>query len=94
MTGEAALRQRLAELVAVACDSEVGVEEILGADSLVLLGITSLTSLRIIDAVEAEFGVVLDLEQDPTFLDSVGGLARWLLEHGPGPDGSGLDELT
>jgi acyl carrier protein len=86
MPGDGPLRRRLAELVALACDGELGVEEILGADSLVLLGITSLTSLRIIDAVESEFDVLLDLEQDPAFLDSVGGLARWLLEHGSRPD--------
>jgi hypothetical protein len=29
---------------------------------------------------------LLDLEQDPAFLDSVDGLARWLLEHGSRPD--------
>jgi MGT family glycosyltransferase len=83
------LRRRLAELVVAACDGEVGVDQVLAAGSLVLIGVGSLASLRIIDAVETEFGLPLDIEDDPSFLDSVDGLAAHLLRQGLRVDSPG-----
>jgi acyl carrier protein len=70
------LHQRLAELVATAAsDAQLTPGVVLTAPSLVLLGVNSLSTLRIIDAVEREFGIVLDLDGDADFLDSVAGIA-------------------
>ena len=78
------LRHRLAELVVAACDGTVDTGQVLGAGSLVLIGVGSLAQLRLIDAVEGEFGVPLDIDGDPSFLDSVDGLAAQLVARGPG----------
>jgi len=69
-----AIRQRLAVLVSEASDGEITAAEAVAAPSLALLGVNSLATLRLIDAVEKEFGVALDLV-DATVLDSVVGLA-------------------
>ena len=76
MTDEA-IRQRLAVLVAEACDGEITPAEAAAAHSLALMGVNSLATLRLIDSVEREFGVALDLA-DPAALDSVAGLAGYL----------------
>ena len=80
------LRHRVAELVVAACDGEVGLDQALAAGSLVLIGVGSLASLRIIDAVESEFGVPLSIDDDPSFLDSVDGIADHLLGRGVAVD--------
>jgi acyl carrier protein len=81
MAGET-VRDRLAGLVAAACDGEVTAAEAAAAPSLALIGVNSLASLRLIDAVEREFGVVLDLDSDPAMLDSVDTLAGYLAARG------------
>ncbi|ROT28204.1 acyl carrier protein [Micromonospora sp. HM5-17] len=78
----AELRRRLAELVAYACGGEPSAEEVERAGSLTLAGVSSLDSLRVIDTVEQEFGVLLRIDQDPEFLDSVDGLLEHLVELG------------
>jgi MGT family glycosyltransferase len=83
----AALRRRLAELVVAACDGQVGIDEVLAARSLVLIGVGSLASLRLIDAVEIEFGLPLDTGDDPSYLDSVDGLAGYLVRQGVSTEG-------
>jgi hypothetical protein len=88
MLTRAGLRQRIAELVVTACDGEVDVDQVLGAGSLVLIGVGSLASLRIIDAVETEFGRPLSIDDDPSFLDSVDGIAEHLLGQGLPVDGA------
>lgn len=68
------LRQRLAELVAAATEGDVGPAEVLaGGRSLRALGVGSLAFLRLVDAIEAEFGVELDL--DAPGLETLDGLA-------------------
>jgi acyl carrier protein len=68
------VRQRLAELVAAATEGEVPAAQVLaGGRSLRALGVGSLAFLRLVDAVEAEFGVELDL--DTPGLDTLDGLA-------------------
>jgi acyl carrier protein len=77
------LHHRLARLVATAAgDAELTPDVVLTAPSLVLLGVNSLSTLRIIDAVEREFGVVLDLDGDAAFLDSVPGIAAHVIALG------------
>ena len=62
MQTDGELRGRLADMVAKATDGAVEAEEVLaGEATLADLGVTSLGYLRLIDAVEAEFGVELDL---------------------------------
>ncbi|GIH93329.1 phosphopantetheine-binding protein [Planobispora siamensis] len=56
------LADRIAELVCAASDGRLPAEEVLRSQgSLSALGLTSLGLLRLIDAIEDEFGVVLDL---------------------------------
>ncbi|MET9068572.1 acyl carrier protein [Streptosporangium sandarakinum] len=72
---DAGLAARLARMISDACDGRVTPAEILatGASpgaSLSALGVTSLALLRLIDAVEEEFDVVLDLSGGAAHLDS------------------------
>jgi acyl carrier protein len=76
------LRRQVAELVASACAGQPSAEEAERADSLAVAGVSSLDSLRIIDAVEREFNVILRIDEDPDFLDSVDGIAAHLVEQG------------
>ncbi|MFF0568384.1 phosphopantetheine-binding protein [Streptomyces sp. NPDC004041] len=85
---EAALRSRVAALVSHATDGEVTEGELLGAGaSLTALGVTSLALLRLIDAVEEEFGIVLDLDGPFRFLDDLDGLVGHLAELGAAAEG-------
>ena len=54
-------------------------------DSLARLGVGSLACLRLIESVERRFGVMLDLEADVSYLDTVEALAKWLRARGVGP---------
>ncbi|GAT68155.1 acyl carrier protein [Planomonospora sp. ID91781] len=60
MTGQVA--SRLAEMVEAASGGRLPAGEVLRSEgSLAALGLASLELLRLVDAVEDEFGVVLDL---------------------------------
>lgn len=75
----AAVRARLAQLVVVACDGEVTEAEVAGwTGSLAALGAGSLAQLRLVDAVEREYGVQLDLDRSPALLSTVDSLADHL----------------
>lgn len=77
MDGE--LRERLAEMISKATDGEVDPAEVLaGHARLADLGVTSLAQLRLLDAIESEFGVALD----PAALASLDALAEHLSAHG------------
>ncbi len=77
MDGE--LHERLADMIAKAADGAVDPAEVLsGQARLSDLGVTSLAYLRLIDAVEAEFGV----ELDPTAIDSLDALVDYVRLHG------------
>jgi acyl carrier protein len=70
------LRERVAALVAEASDGELTAAQVLAADcSLTALGLTSLGYIRLIDAIEEDFG--LDLEID-VGLDTLDGLVEHL----------------
>jgi len=77
-----AVVRRLADLVREATDGQVAADEAAGAASLTLLGVGSLARLRLLDAVEREFGTVVDVEDDPTLDDDLGRLADHLLAAG------------
>jgi acyl carrier protein len=75
-----AARERVAELVERASDHEVPASLALaGGSSLPDLGVTSLASMRLVDALDQEFGVYLSLEGDVGFLDSVDGIVGRLV---------------
>ncbi|WP_051732019.1 phosphopantetheine-binding protein [Kitasatospora phosalacinea] len=77
------LRLRLAESVARACDGAVGASEVLAStESLAALGVGSLALLRLADAVEEEFGVLLDLGDGALHADGFDGLVAQLLRLG------------
>jgi len=59
------VRGRLAELVSAVSDNLITAEEALAATGpLTALGLSSLAQMRLIDAVETEFGVRIDLAGD------------------------------
>ncbi|AWS45505.1 acyl carrier protein [Streptosporangium sp. 'caverna'] len=61
----------IAGMISTACEGRLTPEEILGSDiSLSALGVTSLAVLRLIDAVEERFDVLLDLGGSAAYLDS------------------------
>jgi acyl carrier protein len=74
------IRKRLAELVAESSDGDIPADRALHAGlPLSALGLTSLSRMRLIDAVESEYDIELDLdEQDWTMLDDLGALAAHL----------------
>lgn len=74
------LRTELAELVAEACDGELAPDDLLaaGGTPFVVLGVGSLAQLRLLDAVEERYGVLLDLDGPTAFLDSLDALAEHL----------------
>ncbi|MEU4533386.1 acyl carrier protein [Streptosporangium sp. NPDC023825] len=76
------VRERLAEMVASASDGAVTAKEALAATvPLSALGVTSLAQMRLIDAVETEFGVEIDLSGDGLdLLDDLDALARHIDE--------------
>ena len=77
------MRTTLARLVAEASEGQVSADEALAGDAtLPALGVSSLVYLRLIDAVETEYGVSLDLDGDLSYLDTLDGLARHLAEQG------------
>lgn len=56
-----ALRQRLAEIVSQATSGAVTVGEALAGESLRALGLDSLSALRLVDAIDLEFGVEVEV---------------------------------
>jgi acyl carrier protein len=79
---ELLVRRRLAELIDEATEGGVGAADALdGAASLTALGVDSLGLLRLIDAIEAEFGVEIDLGDSPR-LGTLDGIVDHLARHG------------
>lgn len=77
------LELEVAGMVAAATDGDVDATEALAEnDSLARLGVGSLAYLRLIDAVERRFGVLVDLDADISYLDTVEALAKWLRSRG------------
>ena len=84
MTADAdRLRRFLADMVADASDGDVTAEEVLAArHPMSALGITSVTQIRLIDAIEDAFGLDVDLGAGLSFLDSIDAMADYLDERG------------
>jgi len=74
------LRPRLAELISVACDGEVSAARIAqDVDGpLAALGVGSLARLRLIDAIEDEFGLFVEADDIFEALETLSALADWL----------------
>ncbi|MGW1991697.1 phosphopantetheine-binding protein [Embleya sp. NPDC001921] len=78
-----ALRERVAALIAEVSDGEVSAREVLDNDgSLTAVGVSSLTFLRLIDALEGEFDVFFDLDADLDFVEDLDGLVERLTRNG------------
>lgn len=76
------LRARLAELVSTASDGEVCVRDTAAhAVPFHHLGVTSLAQLRLIDAVEREFGVEIEIWEEGA-LESLQALELHLASRG------------
>ncbi|MEU9835852.1 phosphopantetheine-binding protein [Streptosporangium sp. NPDC048047] len=74
-------RERMAELLSWASDGKLTVEEILSAEcTLPALGVDSLTYIRLIDAIDDEYGVDVDMGGNAAHLDTVDGLVRHVAE--------------
>lgn len=80
MGGNAALRQRVAELVNEATGGYVAVADLLAGDSMVALGLDSLGLLRLVDAIELEYGVEVDLQAPGRGLDTLDDLVTLVAE--------------
>ena len=78
--GAGGVQARLAELISVACDGEVSAARIAQDAGLPLsaLGIGSLARLRLIDAIEDEFGLLVEAGDILEALESLSTLADWL----------------
>jgi acyl carrier protein len=83
------VKERLAGLIAKASEGTVTPDKVLGHQGeLSKLGLTSLAQMRVVDAIENEFGVEFDLErEDLTYLDSLDGMVGELRQQGVGIDG-------
>jgi acyl carrier protein len=79
-----ALHRELADLVVEASDGQISAEEALAEqpEPLGLLGLTSLGFVRLIQAVEGRYGVVVEMDDDLSALDTVPALADYLRERG------------
>jgi acyl carrier protein len=78
----AALRQRLADLLADVSDHAIPVDEVLVAGaSLTELGLDSLGFMRLVDAIEAGYGIDFGLDDAPP-PDTVDELADQLIRQG------------
>ncbi|MYS82577.1 hypothetical protein [Embleya scabrispora] len=77
------LRERVATLIAEVSDGEVSAREVLDSEgSLTAAGVSSLTFLRLIDALEGEFDVFFDLDADLDFVDDLDTLVERLTRQG------------
>lgn len=80
------LHRELADLVVEASDGQISAAEALAEEPepLGLLGLTSLGFVRLIQAVESRYGVVVEMDDDLSALDTVPALADYLRERGAG----------
>ncbi|WP_214103976.1 acyl carrier protein [Acrocarpospora catenulata] len=77
-TAQDELAGRLAEMVAAATDDQISPADVLaGEHSLAALGVTSLSLIRLVDAIEDEFGVDVDpglVDDFATLVEDVAGM--------------------
>lgn len=75
-----ALRQRLAEIINQATSGAVTVSDALAGESLRALGLDSLSALRLVDAIDLEFGVEIDVG-GTSGLDTLDDIAATVAAH-------------
>ncbi len=76
--GSTELRERIAELVGEATGGEVSVADVLAGGSMIALGVDSLGLLRLVDAIELEYGVEVELNGPGRPLDTLDDLVALL----------------
>ncbi|NBE85102.1 acyl carrier protein [Micromonospora rubida] len=69
--GTTELRAQVAALVSEATGGDVPAADVLGGGSLVALGVDSLGLLRLVDAIELEYGVEVELTEPGHRLDTL-----------------------
>ncbi|MGS2646491.1 phosphopantetheine-binding protein [Streptosporangium sp. G12] len=75
------LRTWLAGALSTACDGEPSAQEILDSDSsFVAMGITSIATIRLVDAIEAELDIMIDFGGDTWFLQDLNALTAYLTD--------------
>ncbi|MFE5792225.1 phosphopantetheine-binding protein [Streptomyces sp. NPDC056503] len=81
--GVEALRPQVAALVSRSTDGLLGVRELLDStEPLAALGVSSLSLLRLVDAVEETYGVFVDLGDRTLHTESLRGLTERLVRLG------------
>ncbi|TDB76717.1 acyl carrier protein [Micromonospora sp. KC723] len=85
------LRSRIAELVSEATAGEVAAADVLAGGSMVALGVDSLGLLRLVDALELEYGVEVELAGAGRPLDTLDDLVELVSAAGQAATGSGGD---
>ncbi|MEV5767516.1 acyl carrier protein [Micromonospora sp. NPDC052213] len=83
------LRERIAELVSEATTGEVAAADVLAGGSMVALGVDSLGLLRLVDAIELEYGVEVDLNGPGRTLDTLDDLVALVSVAGAGRAATG-----
>ncbi|MEU8383813.1 hypothetical protein [Streptosporangium sp. NPDC048865] len=75
------LRAWLAEALSTACDGEPSAREILeSGSSFVAMGVTSIATIRLVDAIEAELDIMIDFGGDTWFLQDLDALTAYLTD--------------
>lgn len=74
------LRQRVMELVDEATGGTVPVDQLTDGGSLIALGVDSLGLLRLVDAVEAEFGVEVEFDGPGQRMDTLDDLVAAIVD--------------
>ncbi|PZG02985.1 hypothetical protein C1I99_00425 [Micromonospora deserti] len=69
--GTIELRGRIAELVSEATGGAVSAADVLAGGSMIALGVDSLGLLRLVDAIELEYGVEVELNGPGRPLDTL-----------------------
>ncbi|GHJ96344.1 hypothetical protein SNE510_58630 [Streptomyces sp. NE5-10] len=81
--GAEALRPQVAALVSRSTDGLIGVRELLDStEPLAALGVSSLSLLRLVDAVEETYGVFVDLGDRTLHTEDLRGLTERLIRLG------------
>ncbi|MER5457132.1 phosphopantetheine-binding protein [Micromonospora sp. NPDC002389] len=83
MTADPELRARIAQMVSEATAGEVEAADLLAGGSMIALGVDSLGLLRLVDAIELEYGVEVELTGAGRRLDTLDDLVAMLADAGP-----------
>jgi acyl carrier protein len=78
MTADPGLRARIAQMVSEATGGEVEPADLLAGGSMIALGVDSLGLLRLVDAIESEYGVEVELTGAGRRLDTLDDLVAML----------------